>query len=281
MSRVIVLAVLAVSLCLGGAPRATAADVAVIKATIARAVPLASGWAGPYVGVAFGAKWTDAKWTTTQLIEPPSADVGAAVIDSSSPDRFAPSSFRAGGYAGYNWQAGPWVYGIEIDAAWSDGADTRAGIPGCKIICNPGFPGPGVTSSVIRVLWDAGLRARAGYLVMSDMLIYATGGVTWQAIEVSGTCSNTLSDPVCLVSPPFAVKTQADRYTATGWSLGGGVERKFGAWLLRGEYRYGDLGTVSGILFSGQPVADPGADAVYYSVNVRTHIASLGIAYKF
>lgn len=278
MSRVTVLAVAAVPLCLAGALPATAADMA---APVARPVPLTSDWAGSYVGVALGAKRTDAKWTTTQLIEPPSSDVGLAVIDSSSPNRFTPSSFRAGGYAGYNWQTGPWVYGLEIDAAWSDGSDTQAGIPGCRIVCNAGFPGPGVTSSSIRVLWDAGLRARAGYLVMPDTLIYATGGVTWQNIEVSGTCSNTLSDPVCLVSPPFAVKTQTDRYTATSWTLGGGVERKLGAWLLRGEYRYSDLGTVSGVLFSGQPSADPGADAVHYSVSVRTHVASFGLAYKF
>jgi outer membrane immunogenic protein len=280
MFRIIVMGVAVVPSCLVGALPAPAADLAT-KAPVARATPLASGWAGFYIGAALGAKWTDAKWTTTQLVEPPSSDVGTAVIDSSSPDRFRPSSFRAGGYAGYNWQTGPWVYGLEIDAAWSDGSDTHAGIPGCKIICNAGFPGPGVTSSSIRVLWDAGLRARAGYLVMPDMLIYATGGVTWQNIEVSGTCSNTLSDPVCLVSPPFAVKTQTDRYTATGWTLGGGVERKFGAWLLRGEYRYSDLGTVSGVLFSGQPSVDPGADAVHYSVSVRTHVASFGLAYKF
>src|SRR5262245_5277336 len=99
MSRVIVLVVAALPLCLAGRLPTTAADMA-MKAPVARTPPLTSGWGGPYVGVTLGAKWTDAKWTTTQLVEPPSSDVGTAVIDPSSPDRFRPSSFGAGGYAG-------------------------------------------------------------------------------------------------------------------------------------------------------------------------------------
>ena len=77
------------------------------------------------------------------------------------------------------------------------------------------------------------------------------------------------------------MKTQVDRYTLTGWTIGGGIEQKFGSWLLRGEYRYSDYGSVDGVLFAGQPVIDPGADAVHYSVSVRTHTATLGLAYKF
>ena len=222
-----------------------------------------------------------ATWTTTQLVDPPSVFVGTAVIDASSPDRFSPSGFRIGGYAGYAWQAQRWVFAIEGDAAWSDATETRAGIPGCAIECFAGFPGPGVDSSSVSALWDASVRARAGFLVMPQTLIYATGGVAWQRIEVSGTCANSLDDPLCLESPPFTVKTQVDRYTLTGWTIGGGIEQKFGSWLLRGEYRYSDYGSVDGVLFAGQPVIDPGADAVHYSVSVRTHTATLGLAYKF
>jgi outer membrane immunogenic protein len=277
MRRLTLLAIAAVSLGLEAATSALAADVSVK----APPNPIASTWAGSYIGFAFGAKWADAKWTTTQFVEPPSPDVGTAVIDASSPDRFHPLNSRLGGYAGFNWQLDRWVYGFEFDAAWSDASDTHAGIPGCKVICFVDAPGPGVDSSSIRLLWDASLRARVGYLVTPDTLIYGTGGVTWQGMEVSGTCANTSTDPVCLVSPPFAIKTHVDRYTLIGWTLGGGVERKIGAWLLRGEYRYSNLGTVQGVLFPGQPVADPGSDAVHYSISIRTHVATLGIAHKF
>jgi len=252
-----------------------------VKTPVYKAVPVETDWAGPYVGLALGGKWTDANWATTQFIDPPSLGVGTAVIDASSPDRFRPAGLRLGGYAGYNWQIGRWLYGLEIDAAWSKATDTHAGIPGCRIACNAGFPGPGQDSSFIRAGWDASLRPRLGYIVMPETLIYGTAGIALQGIEVSGTCASTIDDPLCLIAPPFAVKTQTDRRTLTGWTVGAGVERKFGAWLLRGEYRYSDFGTASGVLFAGQPSTDPGSDAIHYSVGIHTHIATLGLAYRF
>jgi outer membrane immunogenic protein len=220
----------------------------------------------------------DANWTTTQLIDPPSLTVGTVVIDASSPDRFTPAELRVGGYARYNWQIGRWLYGLEIDAAWSNARDTHVGVPGCRIVCNAGFPRP--DSSFICTLWDASFRPRVGYIVMPETLIYGTAGIAVQVIEVSGTCANAFDDPLCLSSPPFAVKTQIDRQTLTGWTVGG-LERKFGAWLLRDEYRYSDFGTATGVLFAGQPSADPGSDATHYAVSIRTHIATLGLAYRF
>src|SRR5215211_1506195 len=100
MLRLTLLAIAAVSLVLEVANGAFAADVS-IKAP---PNPTARTWAGSYLGFVFGAKWADAKWTTTQFVEPPSPDVGTAVIDASSPDRFHPLNFRLGGYAGFNWQ---------------------------------------------------------------------------------------------------------------------------------------------------------------------------------
>ena len=274
------LSTLIFALSAGAGQGVLAADMPV-KAPVHKAAPVESDWAGPYVGLSLGEKWTDANWTTTQFVDPPSPNFGTAVIDASSPDRFSPAGLRLGGYAGYNWQIGQWLYGLEIDAAWSNATDTHAGVPGCRIVCNVGFPGPGADSSFIRTLWDASLRPRVGYLVMPETLVYGTAGVAVQSIEVSGTCANTFADPVCLFSPPFAVKTQTDRHTLAGWTVGGGIERKFGAWLLRGEYRYSDFGTVTGVLFAGQPSADPGSDAVHYSVSIPTHTATLGLAYKF
>lgn len=277
--RVELLSALIFALGAGAGQSVFAADLPV-KAPVYNAAPVQNDWTGPYVGFALGGKWTDAKWTTTQLTDPPATAVGTA-IDGSSPDRFNPAGLRLGGYAGYNWQIGRWLYGLEIDAAWSNATDTHKGVPGCEIVCNAGFPGPGLDSSFIRTLWDASLRPRVGYLVMPEMLVYGTAGVALQRIDVSGTCANTFDDPLCLFSPPFAVKTQTDGHTLAGWTIGGGIEHKFGAWLLRGEYRYSDFGNATGVLFAGQPSADPGSDSVHYSVSVRTHAATLGLAYKF
>jgi outer membrane immunogenic protein len=239
-------------------------------------------WSGWYGGAAAGGKWAGATWTTTRVGDPPSAAAVNTLLDKSSPDRFTPSGLRLGGYAGYNWQSNRWVYGFELDGAWANAADEHRGIPGCKIECAPGAPGPGNDTSSVRLTWDASARGRVGYLVQPDLLVYATGGIAWQSIYVSGTCESTLSDPTCLVSPPFAGKTQLDRSILSGWTLGAGVERELpGRWLLRAEYRYAHFGTVNGVLWAGQPVADPGSDAVHYEVAVHTHVVIVGLTYRF
>lgn len=261
-----------------------------LRATIAcaaTALSVANGaaadsrqWSGWYVGLAVGAKWTDAAWTTTQIGAPPSVFAGTPP-DASLHDGFRPLGLRIGGYAGHGWQADRWVYGVEVDAAWSDATDTHIGIPGCKIMCFAGAPGPGKDSSSVRALWDASLRARLGYLAWPDLLLYGTAGVAVQAIDVAATCENTLADPVCLVAAPFARKTQTDAHTLAGWTVGAGVERRFGRWRLRGEYRYADFGTATGVLFAGQPAIDPGADAIFYRVRLRTHLSVFGMSYAF
>jgi opacity protein-like surface antigen len=53
-------------------------------------------------------------------------------------------------------------------------------------------------------------------------------------------------------------------------------------WLLRGEYRYTDYGRVSGTFFPGVNGAGVfNGDAIAAGVQLHTHTALLGIAYKF
>lgn len=234
-------------------------------------------WAGPYVGLALGGKVADARWTTTS-----NSDLGGTTVDASSPDRFRPAAFRVGGYAGYNWQADPWVYGVEVDIAYADGKTTHAGLPGCAIQCVAGFPGPGVDTSSVKLGWDASARARLGYLFRPDMLVFATGGVAWQSIEATGTCQHSLSDPQCTVAVGDPFDTQTDRKILTGWTVGLGLEARLsGNWLLRGEYRYADFGTMHGVFEFGAAGVPAGSDTVRYDLAVRTHTATLGLAYKF
>src|ERR1019366_9752704 len=96
-----------------------------------------------------------------------------------SPAMTAPSEgrkFRAGAYAGYDWQVADWVLGLEADLAWADSSASAAGIPGCAVLCTLGFPGPGIDVASVRMGWDASARARLGYLMAPDLLAYATGG---------------------------------------------------------------------------------------------------------
>jgi outer membrane immunogenic protein len=259
---------------------ADAADHAVSFAAAAAPAPVGD-WRGIYAGAALGAKWGDVRWTTTRVGDPP---ITPPTIDASSPRTFEPDGARVGGFLGYNLQSGNWIYGAEVDIAHADATESSAGIPGCTIFCYgpPARPGPGNDSTSVALKWDASARLRLGHLVRPNLLLFGTGGIAWQRVEASATCESTLPDPVCLAAPPFGLKTQTNAATLRGWTAGAGAEWKFAPkWVLRGEYRYADYGTKSGVFFQGQPSADPGADAVHYNLKVRTHFLTAGVVFRF
>ena len=253
-----------------------AADIPV--APITKAMPqVVSDWSGPYVGIALGAKSAATTWTTTST-----SDLPGTIIDASSPSNFEPAGVRAGGYAGYNWQNQAWVYGVEFDVASANSAATRAGIPGCAISCFVPATGPGVDLASVKMGWDASARARLGYLVTANLLLYGTGGVAWQAIRTSGLCQHSFTDPQCFLAAgePFDFKTNSK--TLAGWTVGGGFESKvYANWLVRGEYRYAQFGSFNGLLNFGSTGAPPGTDYSRYNLSLNTHIATFGIAYRF
>jgi outer membrane immunogenic protein len=233
-------------------------------------------WTGPYLGLALGGKWADTTWNTTSV-----SDATLLPVDASSPRSYRPSGFRVGGYAGYNWQVANWVWGLEADAAWTDATTTAAGIPGCAIECFPGAPGPGVDTTSLRVSWDTSARARLGFLLTPTLLLYGTGGVAWQSIEVSGTCQHSLADPACTRAPGSPFDTRSASRTLAGTTFGGGLEALYGNWLLRAEYRYtrlADWNVVFDFQAAGVP---PGEDTSRFRLATETHIATFGVAYKF
>ena len=234
-------------------------------------------WTGFYVGGELGGEWGRTNWTTTST-----SDFPGLIDDASSPRNFNPTGFRAGVYAGYNWQITNWVVGLEGSGAWANNTASAAGIPGCTIACNPGFPGPGVDLSSVKLGWDASARVRVGYLVVPSVLFYGTGGVAWQSVQTLGFCQHTSADAVCTVAAGTPFDTQTNSRVLTGWTVGGGVEAKiYGNWLLRGEYRYANFGTFNSVLPFNSSGAPVGADFVRFNLSVNTHVATVGLAYQF
>jgi outer membrane immunogenic protein len=69
-----------------------------------------------------------------------------------------------------------------------------------------------------------------------------------------------------------------------GWTVGGGAEWMLNRnWLIRGEYRYADFGTLRSTFFNTAvtPGGFVGSDTIATDIHVRTHLATIGIAYKF
>src|SRR5260370_33444831 len=81
-------------------------------------------WAGPYLGVNYGYAWGKSD-TNTALSD---AAMGTPLVAAHTPFKFNDMIF--GGQAGFNWQAGAWVAGIEADFQQSRQRG-RAATPNC------------------------------------------------------------------------------------------------------------------------------------------------------
>jgi len=110
----------------------------------------------------------------------------------------------AGGTAGYNWQMGNIVLGIEADAAWADVGATV-----------------GPLEARIR---DMGtVRGRVGY-AFDSVLIYGTGGYAWADNRITATALGV---------------SISDSHFHSGWTAGAGVEVMFAPkWSVKAEYLY-------------------------------------------
>lgn len=265
-----------------GIGSAIAADLPVKAPPVA--APVAWDWTGFYLGVEGGGKWEQDQWTATSLADPP---VGRAPIDSSSPRTYSPASGRVGGFAGYNWQFGSqFVAGIEANWAWANGTATAGGFPGCTNAgCTVGFSyqpngliaGGDTTSTNMR--WDASVRGRLGVLATPSLLLYATGGVAWQNLQVSGTCGPWANSFQCNGPPQAVPSAVTATNTLTGWTIGAGAEwHAWGNWFVRGEYRYNDFGTTSYVFPFGTTTTN---NTYRFNLKTETQMATVGLAYKF
>lgn len=116
-------------------------------------------------------------------------------------------------FAGYNWQIGQMVLGVEADVGTGDlgsSAETAAG----------------TLQSETNVFGS--LRARAGILFSPALLLYATAGLAWADMDFNLTGSSTQSE------------------TFFGYQVGGGAELALSSSVgLRLEYIFTDLGSES------------------------------------
>lgn len=263
----IVLAALVAFSVVHSAGSALAADLPARTYTKAPAIATpVSDWTGFYIGGEVGGRWSDSTWTTDGLLVP-NGPIGNRTGD--IPASFNSSSVRAGAYFGYNWQVSrSWVLGIEGDAAWGDNNRSRAGIPGTW---SPGTPFVFVSAdnSNVRLGWDAAVRARVGWLVAPNVMLFGAGGAAWQDVSVGANCQVT--GPWCSVARSASFST-----TKVGWTVGGGVEAKvWSNWLARVEYRYADFGRTDYAFFPAT------IDAVYMHHDLKTQTVSFGLAYQF
>src|SRR6202042_2626124 len=144
-------------------------------------VPPPFTWTGFYIGVNAGGIWPSGSRNAT-LFDPNAATDGA-FINAGFPGGLGSQSagFIGGGQAGYNWQTGAFVLGVETDF---DGTTVSKNTN----FSSAPFGGPGLfAGDVLNVNAKASLdwlgttRARLGFVATPDnrLMIYATGGVAY------------------------------------------------------------------------------------------------------
>jgi outer membrane immunogenic protein len=174
-------------------------------------------WAGPYIGINAGVAQHHSKFfdlgdpTCCQFAFPAGGSFYTA----------KKSGLTAGAQAGYNWQFGNVVFGVEADGNWVDGKKSA-------IVTSP-F-GVQVTANA-DLDWYTSVRGRVG-LAFSRALIYVTGGV---AVAQVSNDWGYLTSP----QPRFNYKE-----TRAAGIIGGGVEYMLTKnWLARVEGFYANFGT--------------------------------------
>jgi opacity protein-like surface antigen len=236
------------ALIVAGTGAAGAADLALKAPPLVK--PPVVYWGGFYLGIHGGFGWGDTSFDSAPF---PNASPKGGVF---------------GGQAGYNWQYGSIVGGLEVDFSGADIKNsstytTAATTTTAVTVTTPEGPckEPVTTTKYVtqttytnhtrdfKIDDLSSSRGRVGYTVLPSLLAYGTAGLGWS--QSSLTVDGASSD--------------ADKF---GWVAGAGLEYKvWGNFIARAEYLHYDFGKVTyGDGFVGKTAVD---------------VARGGLSYKF
>jgi outer membrane immunogenic protein len=227
-----------------GAGPAAAADIAAVRPVVQQPVaspPHVPEWVGFYLGIHGGGGWDH---TTFDLSPFP----GFGIPNSHS------SGGLVGGQAGYNWQWGPVVGGLELDITGTDIKETATFVS--------------TTANVFtreqKIDALGSVRGRLGYLIFPTWLIYGTAGLGFGHSRLDVT-------DLDLVTSTTSFQNEF------GWVAGAGVEWMFAPrWILRGEWLHYDFGRVS-----HADLLQPDFPDVNTNVRTQVDVARAALSYKF
>jgi outer membrane immunogenic protein len=238
---------------MGGGPRSAYNAMAAIPPAAAT-----FSWSGFYVGVNGGYGWGRDPISNLVATTPSGANLTLSGVNS--------HGFIGGFQAGANRQMGSVVGGLEIDLSGSGikGSSSISGLDGT------GFPISQMQTDKFDLLGSG--RARVGYLVLPNTLLYGTGGLAWTRLSQTTTTLN--SDGTTIETTP------SWRF---GWAAGAGGEMRLcnTNWLARVEYLHYDFGNSGGVL--GVITSGPTAFVVTStsSQHLTTDVVRAGFGYKF
>jgi hypothetical protein len=211
-------------------------------------------WSGFYVGANLG--YGTGNLGSSAAVEPFTLSFFGFPGGGSSTN-VRPNGIAGGVQLGYNWRlASSWLAGVETDIQASGQKDSGLseffGTPTfCTALTCTFTNTRDVTA---RLSWFGTTRGRAG-MELNGLWLYATGGLAYGQVSVSGTDSFTVTG-IGLSAPaptPFSFSV-----TKVGWVAGAGVEGRLGIgqWKWRVEYLHIDLGSIGTGSFGSVPVVN-------------------------
>jgi outer membrane immunogenic protein len=216
-----------------------AADLPMRSAPPAFVPPPVYNWSGFYLGLNAGAGWSNSGNVT----------VSDPVLGAQSIGVSSRTGFVGGGQAGYNFQTGGFVWGLETDIQYASiGSSVNWG-PYGRLGISSGSSGE----------YFGTLRARGG-VALDRTLLYLTGGLAYGGLN----------------SSPFGGNATSN----VGYALGGGVEYAFtDHWTAKVEALYINLSNGS-----NRTIAVTNGGLIYpVSANSGNGggLARVGVNYKF
>jgi outer membrane immunogenic protein len=266
---------------------ATAADLA---RPVYKAPPPIWTWTGFYVGGNVGGSWGNSSndWNifAPNII---GSTVCTLALCATGSDSNRLAGVIGGLQAGYNWQAGSFLFGIETDIQ----ASSQKGDQTFNSVF-VGTQSSGTLSAAYteKLPWLGTLRGRVG-VTADRWLIYATGGLAYGEVSVTGSATVT---SLVGVPPPFScglaicpLGSWSNSVTKAGWTIGAGLESLISNnWTWKVEYLHVDLGTVNtgfatvatcGGGAAGCNLYGPGTGTI--RSRITDEIVRIGLNYKF
>jgi outer membrane immunogenic protein len=255
-------------------------------------VPVYS-WTGFYLGGNGGYGWRD-RSVSFSPNDPVAADSFGGLTGTALPNTSFKTSGGLGGIQlGYNWQLNrAWVGGLEADLDVSNikGSGTSSNIINGFLLGAV----PGTATATDKIQWFGTARARLGFLVANELLLYGTGGFAYGRVALDANyvisssfgTGNVVSgfSYFCVAGAPCFAGASAR--VQTGWTAGAGAEWAVGnsSLTFKLEYLYVNLGAAQSFpmtataTLAGLPT--PSSLTVRFS-DSDFHIVRVGLNYSF
>lgn len=245
----------------------------ILLALVAGTSANAADFKGFYVGASVGAAYGSSDVHTVPVFSPTGyfAATSVGAISLAAEHTLKPTRFTGGVQAGYNFESGIWLYGVEASISsvhLSDAASGTATYPCCA-------PTAFTINQSITTTWLSTIRGRLG-VTHGPWLIYGTGGLATTDRDYEAVFTDTFAT---------AHESASSTHNVMGWVAGGGVEAKTSKhWSLKGEFLHAAFGdstvTSTNLTAFTPPIAFP-TNVFTHGFGLTENLINFGFNYHF